>query len=81
MNFKAFGVANAGIGGPAEPAASGSKEPANSWGQWVRSPLAGQVVDIRLVDVSVAGVTLEVVVDRRVGDTETQNMSATSSED
>ncbi len=32
--------------------------------RWVRSPLAGQVVDVRVVDVSVAGVTLEVLVDQ-----------------
>ena len=32
--------------------------------RWVRSPLAGQVVDVRVVDVSVEGVTLEVVLER-----------------
>lgn len=32
--------------------------------QWVRSPLAGQVVDVRVVDVSVEGVTLEIVLEQ-----------------
>lgn len=32
--------------------------------QWVKSPVAGLVADIRLVEVSVEGVTLEVLVDR-----------------
>lgn len=33
--------------------------------QWVKSPVAGLVVDIRLVEVAVAGVTLEVIVERK----------------
>lgn len=32
--------------------------------QWVRSPISGQVVDVRVVEVSVDGVTLEVVLER-----------------
>lgn len=32
--------------------------------QWVRSPLAGQVVDVRVIDVGVTGVTLEVLFDQ-----------------
>jgi len=32
--------------------------------QWVKAPVAGLVADIRLVEVNVAGVTLEVLVER-----------------
>ncbi len=32
--------------------------------QWVKSPLTGQIVDIRVTDVSVGGVTLEVLVNQ-----------------
>ena len=34
--------------------------------QWVGSPLAGQIVNICLIGVSVAGMTLEMVLERPV---------------
>ena len=32
--------------------------------QWVKSPLTGQVLDVRVVEVGVGGVTLEILIER-----------------
>ena len=42
--------------------------------QWVKSPVAGLVTDIRLVEVAVDGVTLEILIERR----ETANQQASA---
>jgi len=40
-----------------------AKKQQTAGAQWVKTPLAGQIVDIRLIEVAVEGVTLEVVLE------------------
>lgn len=40
-----------------------AKKQQTAGAQWVKTPLAGQIIDIRLIEVAVEGVTLEVVLE------------------